>query len=685
MNSPPDERQRNCIAVTTEDSAGSIRNLLAKRPIRILVFPLILFVITIILSSLSISGTSIGVLEGNPTQDFHLPHVIAGAPRTVRSDEWNVITPIIVEQSRGGFSSQLQIGLGAHNLNVIGDVPTTNWSTLFRPWDLPSLVLGSTQGFASRWWLLSLLLIFGSYALILELTDRIDLSIYFSLGIWLSPFFQWWYASGTLATVGMGFLALFFVLRALRSTRYALLGYSLGAAWASVGFVFVLYPPFQIPVALIIGSVAVGEIGHLVQSRQFAWKRTLTAGAGIGAAVVALVAAWFVGNSVTISEITGTIYPGHRTLTGGGAILGNVLSAPFGLELALHGANALVATNQSEISSFLILGPFALIQFFFIRRSQLDLRSKWIFGMLSIAFLVFAAWMFVGLPTVIARLLFLDQVGPGRAIIGLGLSGFLMLAVLTGSVLRSHRHEAGHKNRSWYSVDDLSTVIGGAICGVLALAMYLWAGSKLQAENPALGLSMLQVVLLSGFAGATIGFLAGCRIKIGGVLLILLSLSAGIVVNPFYQGLEPLSQSKIIQSFSALASKQQDPGKKKWVALEGTPVPDLLTASNLPTVNAVQLFPDQQFWKGFVPGKSAATIWNRYANLVFSAGAAGSHNMVSLLQTDQIRVSFDPCGYGANELQVGFYVSPVPMTGACLTLQEQQTYLKTPVYVYSRN
>jgi hypothetical protein len=657
---------------------------LSKKPIRIFAFPLVLVVVTVVLSILGISGTSIGVLEGDPATNPHLPHVIAGTPRVIRSDEWNVITPIVVEQSRSGFSSQLQVGLGQHNLNVIGDVPTRNWSALFRPWDLPSLVLGSSQGFASRWWLLSLVLIFGSYALILELTGRIDLSIYFSLGIWLSPFFQWWYASGALATVGMAFLTAFFILRAFKSTRIRLVTYSLMAAWAASSFIMVLYPPFQIPVALILALIIFGQIGFLLQSRSLQWKPISVAIAIITITTFMIIAFWFAGNKGTISAINGTAYPGHRPADGGDAVLANVLSAPFGLQLALRGAVGLVTTNQSEISSFLILGPFAAIQLFFLQRSQLDLRSRWIVGALGVAFFIFVAWMFLGLPSPLAHLLLLDKAPPGRVVIGLGITGFLMMAVLCGSVLKTHVRPPKHTKSSLVSISQYRLEIGGVIVGLLAFLMYAWAGKVIRIANPQLGLSTFKILVFSGLAGVTIGLLAACRTSAGGIALLAFSALAGIFVNPLYHGLEPLSQSPIIQSFRNISLKQTDPSKQTWVALAGTPVTDLLTASGLPTANAVQLFPDQNFWMSFIPGGVDKFTWNRYANLVFFAGSPGSPNRVSLVKTDQISVTFDPCGPGAQQLKIGFFVSPTPLSARCLTLQNQQHYRGTTVFVYSK-
>ncbi len=223
-----------------------------------MVYPALLVVATIGLSAAGLSGTSVGVITAGQSNATADPALVAGTPRPIRSDEWGVATPLLVAQSHHGFSPVSNDSIGEHTVTVLPDIPNTDWSTLFKPWDLPVLVLDLEHGFAARWWMMSLVLLLGAYLLLLALTDRTDIAIVFSLALWLSPFFQWWYLSSSLDTVGMGMVTVGAFLYSLRASttgrRVAWLALS---AYSAIGFTLLFYPPFQIPTALVVGVVGV--------------------------------------------------------------------------------------------------------------------------------------------------------------------------------------------------------------------------------------------------------------------------------------------------------------------------------------------------------------------------------------------------------------------------------------------
>jgi len=148
-----------------------------------LIYPALLVVAAIGLSTAGLSGTSIGVLTATQLHGKADPALVAGTPRAIRSDLKNVATPLIVGQSQHGYPRTTMDGIGPHDLSVILDIPNTDWSTLFRPWDIPALGLNVEHGFAARWWLMSLILLLCAYLLLLALTDRTDIAVIFSLAI----------------------------------------------------------------------------------------------------------------------------------------------------------------------------------------------------------------------------------------------------------------------------------------------------------------------------------------------------------------------------------------------------------------------------------------------------------------------------------------------------------------------
>ena len=89
-----------------------------RRCCRSLLFiPICVVVLIVLLGSLRLSGSSIGlVAENYPAQS-------AGIPRPNRSDEWRGRTPLVVRQAATDFASETDVGMGVHDTGVLSDLP----------------------------------------------------------------------------------------------------------------------------------------------------------------------------------------------------------------------------------------------------------------------------------------------------------------------------------------------------------------------------------------------------------------------------------------------------------------------------------------------------------------------------------------------------------------------------------
>jgi hypothetical protein len=658
------------------------------RPVR-LVYPAVLVLSALVLTILGWSGTSVGSLrlvQPHPTAD---PSLVIGTPRPIRSDEWAVATPLIVAQSHNGFPRVEHDGIGQHDLTVILNVPNTDWSTTFKPWDAAMLALPLDQGFAARWWLMSLVLLIGTYLLLLEITDRTAVAVLFSLGLWLSPFFHWWYEPAAIDTVGLGAMALAGFLYALRAPteprRFAWIAL---AAYSTVGFVLLFYPPFQIPIVLVFGTIGIAEVIGRHSTARLPWRRVVTDFAVVVAASGVTLALFYLHAHNTITAVNDTVYPAHRRVSGGSTSLVQLLSAPFGVTLALHG-NQLSGTNQSEVSSFLLLGPFALLQVFHLGLRQFEARWRAVLLGTSAVFVLLATWYLIGLPSVLASVLLLDRVVPGRAIIGVGTAGIFLMAFFCAADLRPGRRTTeadgggggtGRDNRP--RRQRLFT--GAMVCGVLAFGLYFWAGRVLITEDPGIGLGLVAVGAVS-LAVAVVVFLTADRHVIaGGVALVIFGAVVSLPSNPLYRGLGELTDSSIAPVFTRVAQSPPDAMHTRWMSYDGIYVNDVLEAMGLPTLSSVSQYPDAATWHILDPTDASKDVWNRYANVYFTQGAPGSNPVISLQQQDVVQVTMDPCGPAAGRLGVGFVVSPTPLTGSCLVLATQVDYLGGPRYIYVR-
>jgi len=662
--------------------AWSRNSLLAR-----LIFPLLLLISWVVLTCLGISGTSIGVIASSNSGVAHDSNLVAGTPRPIRSDEWNVATPLIVAQSHHGFSRYAASGLGPHDLTVVLDIPNSDWSTAFRPWDVPMLLLDVVHGFAARWWAMSLLMILGMYLLLLELTDRIDVAIVFSLGLWLSPFFHWWYLSISLESVGMPMLGLFFLLVALRSrSSPGRIAWLLLSAYSFVSFVLVFYPPFQIPIAIVLGAIGGCEIARRINGGGLHWRRALVDLSAVAVAAAAGCAAFFLHSESTIAAVTGTVYPGQRRATGGNTSLLHLFSAPFGVGLA-NQRDGVSGTNQSEISSFLLLGPFALLQLFRVRLRDWGRRWRILLVGASAGFLVVSAWFLISLPPIVAHFLLLDRTPPERAIVGVGVGGFLLMALLCAAKVEpadGSGEVAGRAARQ-HREFQRRLAVGAAICGALAFGLYFWAGREFIVPVPALRLNLWQVGLFSGAAAVVVWLTSARKVLLGGLALIVFGAMMSLGANPLYRGLGPLTSSPLLPVLHSAAKQPRDSANNVWLSYAGPPYNDVLLASGLATVNGVAAFPNASMWKILDPRGRSKETWNRYANLGFTPGAAGSATSLTLLAPDFVQVAFDPCGTAASKLHIGFVLSPTPLAASCLHLEAQPTIGPQALFVYSRS
>jgi hypothetical protein len=676
---------------------ASARDGALGRALRVAAFPLLVVFAAVVLTALGLSGTSVGMAHATATTAAHDPDLVAGAPRAIRSDEWNVATPLIVAQSHRGYARYSVSGLGRHDLTVVLDIPNTDWSTAFKPWDLAMLALDVSHGFAARWWAMSVILLLGAYLLLWELTRRIDVAVAFSLGLWLSPFFHWWYESITLVPVGMSMLALAGLLWALRATTVASRVAGLAvAAYCAVGFVLVFYPPFQIPLVLILGAIGLAEVVRRLRDDGLTVRRVLVDIGSVGVVVVGVLAAYYLHASATIAAVTGTVYPGARRVQGGGTSLLQLLSAPFGVPLADRGAS-LTFTNQSEISSFLFLGPFALLQLFRLRLGEFGRRWRPMLIGASAGFLVIAAWYFVGLPAAAAHLLLLDRVPADRSMVGVGVGGFLLMALYCAADLEPADpgpaepgaagadvpSAAGRPSRA-VRVLKRRVATGAVACGVLAFGLYVWAGHQFQIAVPQLGLGPWSVALWSAAAAVVVWATSARKVLLGGVVMVVFGAVVSLAANPLYRGVGPLTSSPLLSAFTSAARAPGDPARTTWLSLAGPGVNDVLVASGLPNVNGVQIYPDRATWKVLDPGGRNVGAWNRYANLAFVAGPAGSATAVSSPRQDVVLITLDPCGAAAAALGIGFVVSPQPVEAACLQPVAVDRFGPLGLHAYTR-
>ena len=349
-------RYRVFIAPNRKDDLPSLRVLLA--------FPALLLVAGILLIGSAINGTSSGQYYGQvySGQDSAL---IAGHPKAIRSDEWNVAVSWSISQVQQGLPERNGTFPGGMDAAIPQDLPRLDWSVAFRPHLVGYLFLDIDHAYAWKWWLPALSLLAAAYCfLVTVLPRRPGVAVALSIGFYFSPFFQWWFLPSTLWPAAWAFATMASLIWAVKSQSVpARWIWAIIISYLTIVMAMGLYAPFIVPVVLIIPLFTIG----LVVER---WRRggrmleilkrvlpTLIAGA-LAAAVTAL---WLRSKAAAVDAFLGTDYPGER-LSGTGSsdflTLARTVSSSF--SEALRRDAGFLGTNSSEASTFFLIGAFLL-------------------------------------------------------------------------------------------------------------------------------------------------------------------------------------------------------------------------------------------------------------------------------------------------------------------------------------
>lgn len=635
------------------------------------IFPIVVGVLFAVLVASGLNGSSIGALTSDPAGGADL---VAGNPRHIRSDEFYVRTPIVIGQAERGFPSEVESGIGEHDVTVLLDLPTRNWAMIFRPHEWAYGVLPLEQAFAFDWWGLSAVLLLGTYSFLLVLTRRPLWSSIGAVVFWASPFFAWWYLALSLGVAGYGLggaglLLASFLPRWSPRVRWCLVG---AAAYVLTCFALTFYPPFQVPLAIVVAAVSIGWTWQQVAGGELAW-RPIAVNAAVAGGITAVVSALFLVTRVdTLSAIMHTTYPGDRRVDGGDAPSGFIASSWFGLKYVQNPESMRdrVLSNESEGSSFLMIGLFLLpaIPLLWSRIAAPGARLRGALIGTLVGTSVVAVHMYLGLPGLVAKVTLLDRVPAMRAVIGLGI-GSLLIAVLLGVQIHDAAGALSLPRR--LGAAAITAVV--AVGYILTLAsQYLHSGAPVGRKD-----QLIAVVAVVAVVG-----LFFWRPLLGLSALAVCGLAVSLTVNPLTRGLGTITDAPLTRAVETIASSSKAP--PAWLNTIDMSMP-ALSAAGVDDVSAVNIYPDHTAWAELDPDGSDQPIWNRYAHTRWVLDPTASAPLFALLSNDTVSITIDPCGKQLDELHVGHVVVPAPVDAACLRRVATTEALDgSPAYIYER-
>jgi hypothetical protein len=637
----------------------------------LLVIPALFIIVIGTITALGISGSSTGVywsMFGTGAD----PSLLFGGPRGIRSDEWLVQSSWVISQAQQGFPLINQTFPGGMDSTVQNDLPSWDWSTLFRPHVWGYLIFPLDQGMAVRWWLPALALITSTYVFVVSVLPKRPLTAaMLAVGLFYSPIFQWWFLPTTLWPVALAFTAMTTLIWAFKTKRiWVNIVWAALTGYLAVATAMSIYVPYMIPALYVIIFFAIGVVvsekaSDRLTFPQIAKRFVPLVLAAVGALVV--MGAWIVTRLDTITAVTSTVYPGQRLELTGTLNEPNELAAFFSgpFQRVLQGGiPGIFAPNQSESAAPLLLVVFLLVVFAWAAFSRSRVRIAgidWMLVSVIACTLFFVAFLIIPNWDSVAHLIAVDRTVAARARLAFAILG------VVGATLLIRRIEQTEL-KVWWPIALLSAA--AAVTASLAVANYT------RTVAPPILASGNAWIVVTVLLALTILFLCRGQAFLGSGALLVASLLIGFQVNPFYQGVFDLRDTQMGQEVVAIGETDPD---AEWVGVGGFVPTAMLVESGVRAYNGMQTSPADEMWEEIDPDDEYEFESNRLANVNWTPGTG--EPVVAIPVRDQILISFDSCSDFGQE-HVDYVLTDIELSQPCLTEVDEETEGTSTLWIY---
>ena len=528
-----------------------------------------------------------------------------GIPRPIRGDEWATLTPMTISQGEGtnpySYISEIIRATDTDTFMVYSLPVKTIWS-IFHPFLLGYIILGSARGLAFFWWARAVCLWLISFDLLCIITKgRRLISITGATMILWSPVVQWWFAvNGFCEILIFGALLVIMLYKYLNQSSFWKRCIILAVmVFAAGSYAMVLYPAWQVPFFYIFAALGIYICVSHYKKGSIRWYDTIsiiTASLVLASCLIMIVYR----SADTIELVMNTAYPGKRSETGGGAAdslylyVANVFFPYFG------GAVPGNVCESAHFISFFPIGELLTVSILWKKRGRDVLR--WI--LLIVDFLIIV-WCVNGFPEVLAKysLFYLSTVN--RAVIGQSYISMLLLLLSIAQI------------QEWLCSDDKRErfhKIAGVVLAVF-ISLYIgYFGKQIYLEylNRWKWMLMISVIFAVLLLIQNLGKKWNERILCIG--LICISIVAGAFVNPVQHGLANIDRTELANEIHKIV---QSDTTGKWIVLDDATMGAYPIMFGAPTINSPNVYPTLNRWKQLDESGTYEDIYNRYAHIRF--------------------------------------------------------------------
>jgi ABC-type multidrug transport system fused ATPase/permease subunit len=552
----------------------------------------------VLLSLGKFHGSSISIASAsyrNWTDVEHTP--LLGTPKRVRSDEWSFHTPTILNQLyRRDALAVNDTLLGPGKAALVGNVPCWHFTQLFRPQFWGFFILPAELAFSIYWQCKGLILLTGVFSLLLVVTRSSAVAALCALWFFFSAFTQWAYSWASLLPEMIGLFCWTIALTCYLTTgrdRLLLSVAAIACAGCAINFALCAYPPHQLPL------VAFGFaflVGWLWSQRNSVWRRDAR-----GSRLLALAGCWIVlvpsamalfyfDARETLAAAAATVYPGQRSMSGGGIPLAQLISHFLDFWKSEENFPA-AQVNICEASGYLWLAPVTLL---LARPPKEHRHSTALLVSFWVVFLLLLSWMLFPIPASAARWIFFDRVPPFRSFHALGLINVAIVGLFISERIRAGQSGRMAK-RDWL----------GGTAAVLLLLFLLWRMNNQLSHF----FSIWSLIIGAIYVFILIIFLAQARTKAFAALLLIPLAIANGLINPVDRNLEVVTASSLFKATHGPHNNWRD---GKWLIYSPwADTPGLLAATGIDVVDCLKIVPDRKSMAVFDPDNRYSEAINR--------------------------------------------------------------------------
>ncbi len=557
--------------------------------------------------------------------------LLLGVPKHIRGDEWFVWTPAILSQARQPQPFPVSNpSLGPGVTPLLMSLPARHYTMLFRPQLWGYFCLPFDYAFAWNWNAKVFGLFAAMFILFWTLTDRrFGLSVFGAVAVQFSGFVQWWFSTPAmlpemLACWAVGIVAaVSFFTR--RSWRWQVL--SAGVfVMSTANFCLCCYPAFIVPLLHLGMAVATG---YLWQKRLFSKRGSLWL-AGALCLTALVLAPWVRDCLPTLRIEAQTVYPGQRHIYGGHLPLSRFFSGLFTLGMDENTVPPDMA-NVCEASNFyplwlvpLALGAWAVARRLVRREGAWRgwLADRGIKVALAAYLCLMTLYCFVALPPWLCDLTLLSRETEGRALLGLGVAGIILI------VLELAARPSGRAKPT------RATLWAGLTWTMGVLVFLAWFQGFY--------LDFLTPWRLAGFAvAAAVGvgaYLFGPRWLLPVVWSVAFVAKLALV-NPVCEGMPELLESPTMNRLRAIVRAEPT---AQWAVYDSLPGVELIKTTGAHVVNGARIIPDFSVIDRLDPAHRHLDKYNQYSHLYFTNAPYQVDVPVSLFSMVYCRVGLGP-------------------------------------------